>query len=258
MYYIRLLPVSSSMIYIHTYASVNTGGPEALVQLALALSLHKNVTIFPVKIHPHFVHEYPAIVQLPQYHPGKANSEDIVILPEVETCRRFGSARVFIWLLSYKIKQSRHSCMNIAHNSFIGRYFGNIPVIRPYITPSTVKFCRRARNVRRNRSTVLIDNDSPQAFSQYGTIVKGYSRSHLMHMLANARYIVDWNFVGSERMPIEGLLCGAYVLTSTEAKNCALGDDFHFPPSSFIHSEVEIPERIKKYSAIDDRRNRCI
>lgn len=233
------------MIYVSTYALYNTGGPEALVQLALALSLHKNVTIFPVNIHARFIREYPAIQNLPQRHPGRANAEDIVILPEVERCKTFGTARVFIWLLSYNRRRSRDSCINIAHNSFIGRYYGNIPVIRPYITPSTVEYCRRARNMRQNRSTVLIDNDSPGALSQYGTIVRGYSRSRLLHMLSNARYIVDWNFIGTERMPIEGLLCGAYVLTSNQTKNCALGDDFHFPPDSFVHSAQEIGERIK-------------
>ena len=193
------------MIYVNTYASFNTGGPEALVQLALALSSHRNVTIFSVKINSRFIDEYPAIGKLPQRLPRKLDKRDIVILPEIDSCKKFGEARVFIWLLSYR---STHSCAKIAHNSIIGRRFGNIPVIRPYITPSTVSFCRHARKMRHNRTTILIDNDSPEFLSRFGTIVKGYSRPHLMNMLANARYIVDWNFVGTERMPVEGLLCG--------------------------------------------------
>ena len=233
------------MIYVDSCAQVNTGGPEALIQLALALTPHRNVSLFPVDIHPRFTVEYPAIRNLPQAAPNaQLTNDDIVILPEIRRCRAFGGARVFIWLLA-ATRAPKNKCTYIAHNSRISELFGGLPIIRPYITPSTVRFCRRARQSNSNRSLILIDNDSPAELSKLGTVIRGYSRSHLMNMLVRARYIIDWVFVGSERMPIEGLLCGAHVLTSRDPRNSALGADFAFPNRSFVDTYEDLRRRIR-------------
>ena len=237
------------MIYIDTNAHRNTGGPEALIQLALTLG-HRNISMFPTSLHGRFVQEYPGIRYLKQAVPhANLTHDDIVILSEVQRCTSFGDARVFIWLLSSNnnyMHKENNTCTYIAHDSAISRMFGGVPIIRPYITPSTVQFCRQARRSSENRRLILIDNDAPSQLWKLGTVVRGYARPQVMHMLSQARYIIDWKFVGSERMPIEGLLCGAYVLTSRHPENSALGSDFMFPNQSFVDTYDDIIHRIRE------------
>lgn len=237
------------MIHVDTAASTNTGGPEALVQLALVLAQHRNVSIFPTRVHPRFVKEYASIKTLPQSNPKRVTSSDIVILPEIKQCVRFGHARVFIWLLSTNYRHlhadtNRSECSYIAHNAMISQMYNNIPTIRPYITPSTVKHCRHVRRSDQKRSLVLIDNDSPAPVSRMGLVVKGFTRERVMQLFAQARHIVDWKFVGTERMPIEALLCGAFVFTSRHPENSALGCDFRFPNESFVDTYDELKYRL--------------
>ena len=237
------------MIYISTHAHTDTGGPEALLQLALALSTHLKVTMFPSRIQPRFIEEYPNISSMPKaFPPSDLTSADVVVLPEIEKCRKFGNAKVFIWLLSiYAPRRYPPQCTPIGHNSWTGRLWGNVSIIRPYITPSTVKFCKKARRMpSKQRNLTLIDKDSPPRVRALGVWVSGFKRDELMQMLTHARYVVDWKFRGSERMPIEALLCGASVLTSREPSNNAFGEDFHFPSDSFVTRIEDIADRIRQ------------
>ena len=40
------------------------------------------------------------------------------------------------------------------------------------------------------------------------------------------------------------------MLTSDESTNCALGEDFHFPKNSFVHTYKDIEQRIKARPAL--------
>jgi hypothetical protein len=246
------------MIWIETQAFADQGGPEALVQLALAFwALKAQVSIFPIgkKINAHILNNYPLIANIPQAYPVYAGPKDVVIIPEMLRCRPYSRARVFVYILSVYPK-FLGKCGKIAHNQRLAEIFDTPHVIRPYVTPYIREACRHSYARRySHRSHVLMDNDAPDELSDllrkkigervWVTKRRHFVRSRTLAVLQNADYVVDWNFVGSERLPIEAVLCGATLITSTAPNNSARGIDFALPPTAFVKTYDDVAQTIE-------------
>ena len=241
-------------IYVQTRAHYDTGGPECLVQLACTLHSHGHrVYIYPTRIAPRFRTEYPCIKAIPQRSVTEADPElDYVIGPANHPCPQH-VAHAYIWQLDTRsAARYRGNCSAIAHNHFLAHKY-QAPLIRLYITPSTVRFCdavmaKETQQTREARDLILVDDDTPPpvvarltaAYPTSVRLVKGYSPAQVRELFQRARYVVDWSFVGSERMPLEAVLCGATLVTSNTSSNCALGKDFALPASSYVHNADEL------------------
>lgn len=242
---------------------VDTGGPEALAQLAVALG-PQTFLLRPSKappIAPRLAREYPSIGRLAILRETRELlAHDIFIVPEKTlspnnhnceerlTRRR---VRVWIWLLSTRTRRTTHKfraqgCNLFAHSHHTAEHlerwdpaygFRTLPpldiVIRPYISPSTVKFCRSTRNSKPSGTPlVLLDSDTDATARARALrachdgvcrveLVKGLSRSQVTERLIEASVVVDLCPIGSERLPIEAVLCGADMITSA----CMNGED---------------------------------
>lgn len=174
-----------------------TGGPEALVQLALALytvlphqayivsykdtAIHWNVvdaikkimdnkTHYTEFIHPQFIFEYPPLASVPLGVVDDMIADDILILPEIWPCPEELVAKgikVYMWVLGATpeaMKLSTSSCSILSHNFWLSRNFGvSVPatsILRPYITPSLLP--QSPIDLSKKEDLILIDNDSPQ------------------------------------------------------------------------------------------------
>ena len=149
-----LAPVAGPVgrFVVNAYHHIDTGGPEALVQLALSLdSLCPNSTHLSLRpINPRLATEYPGLRRLPMEGYDSLRSGDVYIFPETVSCdeslgRR--GVRSFVYMLSAKARRRnwqslRKGCRLLSHN-FWGAQHTNaglsLPrdrVVRPYISPS--------------------------------------------------------------------------------------------------------------------------
>ena len=149
-----LAPVAGPVgrFVVNAYHHIDTGGPEALVQLALSLdSLCPNSTHLSLRpINPRLAAEYPKLRRLPMEGYDSLRSGDVYIFPETVSCdeslgRR--GVRSFVYILSAKARRRnwqslRKGCRLLSHN-FWGAQHTNaglsLPrdrVVRPYISPS--------------------------------------------------------------------------------------------------------------------------
>ena len=70
------------------------------------------------------------------------------------------------------------------------------------------------------------------------TVVQGYSESQVDELLREAAVVVDDCLVGSERMPIEAVLCGAVMLTRRCGNESSIphARDFPIPRRNILPS----------------------
>ena len=95
---------------VDAYHHIDTGGPEALVQLALSLSsLCPNSTYLSLRpVNPRLAAEYPALRTLPTVRNDRLRRGDVYIIPETVSCdaslagRGVGS---FVYMLSAKARR---------------------------------------------------------------------------------------------------------------------------------------------------------
>eukprot|EP00854_Cymbomonas_tetramitiformis_P018817 gene18817-22482_t len=235
-----------------------TGGPEALIQLALCLyALYPQRVHFPQThltrvvddpattvsfFHRRYIDEYPDVIKIP-FSPSRViNSKDIYIIPEVIACPRQlvdKGVRVYIYLLGPSKIDKASGCAYIAHNFWLS-YHANVnltrdSVIKPYISPSLVASAHRALAIMGNTQTrklVLLDDDNPKEIITYvgqccvvlgceALVVQGYARSELPELYTKSAVVVDWCMRGSERMSLEAALHGVILVTA----NCQTGSD---------------------------------
>ena len=73
---------------VEAYQNIDTGGPEAMVQLALALdSLCPNATYLSKRpLNPRLTSEYPALLHLPQLAHDDLARGDLYLIPETCAC----------------------------------------------------------------------------------------------------------------------------------------------------------------------------
>ena len=142
---------------VDAYHHIDTGGPEALVQLALSLSsLCPNSTYLSLRpINPRLAAEYPGLRRLPMERNDRLRTGDVYIIPETVSCdeslgRR--GIRSFVYMLSAKARRRnwqslRKGCRLLSHNFWgadhtsAGLALPRDMVVRPYISPSTKARC---------------------------------------------------------------------------------------------------------------------
>lgn len=116
---------------------------------------------------------------------------------------------------------------------------------RPYISLSTARFCRERRlaTAAARRDVVLVENNTPHqvvkevrriciSLGCESMILRGVPRERVHALLLQAKVIVAWCMEGFERLPIEGVMCGAVLLTG-RCENGQDARDFSIPPRNY-------------------------
>lgn len=264
---------SQPRIVVDTYLPFNTGGPEALVQLSIALHrVYNNTFVFRKAIHTRLRWEYREIEAVPTLFDLNVSlaRNDVFIAPDIRHyCNNpkvdyllERGVHVYTYLLGMQqahkafslLSQQREKCFFLSHNFWLSSFHPQLHlsrslVVRPYITPRIVNECLLVRHKKSlKRNVILLDPDSPpfvfihlnQTCSAVspplcevvqpppGWSLKGrWSDAQMRLMRSQARIVVDWCLVGSERLPIEAVLCGAVFVTSDS--NGCLNDFRDFP-----------------------------
>ena len=168
-------------IAVDPTVSVDTGGPEALVQLALVLKSLCNSTFvltMPQPIHHRFRTEYPEINFIAQLRKQDLRSGDVLIAPDVATCDEGVVKRGvtwYMWILSSKARKHNwrtltRGCRLLSHNHWLahdtlsGIRLQSQWQLNPYISPSIVRRCAaHSSDSASRRRLVLLDSDTPGA-----------------------------------------------------------------------------------------------
>ena len=81
-------------VVINAYAHIDTGGPEALVQLAVALSgLFNSTRLLKSPLNPRLAAEYPALPQIPQVGWNHMRPGDLLVQPDTTPCNEAETQR---------------------------------------------------------------------------------------------------------------------------------------------------------------------
>lgn len=261
---------------VETMSHIHTGGPEALIQLTLALAGAvglPHIRIIHGVIRPFFITEYPLIKMVASISMKELRTGDIFIRPEIHPgCKQTGlpqrGVKVIIYLLSTTIQKPERiidgGCGLITHSWFLSwsnMWRKPLPrqlVVRPYISPSTTRFCREQRTAATatRRDLVLVDNDTPTQVADEvkricaiigcrSMVLRGVSRKNVQALLLQAKVIVDWCMVGLERLPIEAVMCGAVLITS----RCGHSQDtrdFPIPPQNILNTSRELQQALPR------------
>ncbi|KAL1519853.1 hypothetical protein AB1Y20_023356 [Prymnesium parvum] len=260
-------------IAVDPTVSADTGGPEALVQLALALAaLCPNSTYAlarPTPIHPRFYAEYPRLAALRALPPSALRPGDVVVAPDVAYCNAKLAARGvhwYVWLLSsrarpYNWRSLQRGCRllshnhHLAHDTLAGVSLQPHWVLHPYVSPSIAAACAAPPRAARRR-LVLLDSDTPDRVEAEveaaccllgceSVRVHNYTRAKVLELQRAAMIVVDWSMIGSERMPIEGVLCGAVLLTGAHLCGQDL-DDFPIPRRNVLRHPSNLTAAIRR------------
>ena len=278
---------------VDTFLPYDTGGPEALVQLGLALHRALNINgsrvafIWRKKVHKRMWTEYPGLAAVPTITGDlreKLKAGDVIIAPDIRTdaCRVLTpnltahNATLYTYLLSSVLvpqlaraaARQPQRCKFISHSHWLSSYSSRVSIpegftIRPYISPSIVKFCQGAHTEPQSpvssRSLVLVDSDSSGDVRMHAeracnrsqcTVVRVIRKSRLevQQLLLSALVVIDWCMVGTERLPVEAALCGAVLLTSDR---CGGADTRDFPVDARnrLHDPSGLPGAIARIAA---------
>ena len=217
-------------------------------------------------LHPQFKSEYPLASQIPIGHLPDIVAGDILILPEIFPCPKTLVAKgilVYIWILGanqQKMTQLVRSgeCSLLSHNYWLSQNMGaHIPassILRPYLSPSLLPHTPLLHSLALKEDFILIDNDTPSTvvetiftfcveFPCTPVVAKGFTRPHLLGLYARAKVVVDWCMRGSERMPIEAVVHGAILISSS--CGCIQDHrDFPIPPRNIIPQGAEAEHKL--------------
>lgn len=240
--------MSDRRVVFDTHAMWATGGPETLVQFALAIRrlCRRAPAIIKMegndKLAPRFLSEYPPLDKLPTVSRNELQKGDIFIITENQECEFWlvnRGVHVYHYLLSTGLKgpasvaqKVAQGCKLVAHNFCTGsaKFIGaevSLPAhqhVHLYVTPSRADFCNRDYS-KQKEALVLLDDDNPMdvqaethaACKQLGcraVLVQSMTFEQVQELLVKAMVVIDWCMVGSERMPLEASMCGAVMLTS--------------------------------------------
>lgn len=236
-----------------------TGGPECLVNLAIALAAnlpHGCTSIFTGnELHGALRPDYPDFGALQQrgvegHEEALLRRGDMLILPEIDECPAHlvnRGVRVWIYQLgtSPACHRLRQGCRFFVHNSWLSNQFGvNVTrqmVVRPPMNPTHIAERHKyALPPERRVNRVLINgHDLPahaleaiqtacRRVAQSGRatdvsceVPHGHSKPKLRTLMGESKVVIAWCMRGTERLPIEAAVYGAVMLTN----DCAVGSD---------------------------------
>jgi len=265
--------ILSRTIVIKFVAGIS-GGPEALVQLALAVHDAHGVHLGCLgKPNPFYAAEYPDLWNsMPNCSMAVENlsPDDLVVVPEVTQCEPIGKVRApNIWLLGSS-NIGPDECPRLSHNHYLAHLASMRAdsILYPYITPSIVthavqnagllpdgSFQNLPDLASQKERIVLLDDDAVMDFHGVSQqlknaninviVVTGYSRDDLLQLQLKAKVVVDLCMRGTERMPIESSLHGVVLFTNA----CQSGEDKEDYPVSERHRTISFEGILK---AIDN------
>jgi len=233
---------------------LRTGGPEALIQLALAFrELLPNATYFffdpdvTVKakftIDPRFLTEYPNATAINTISSAEFKRGDILILPELRGCNTTwvdSGVKVYMWVLrSLERRPSYHSemvaagCRTIAHNNYIRdeslQWRDHRPyLLRPYVTPSLLpkpKVTFQARTERIIWINAEVGGDLVKVLQDVCTSptynltckaqkIEGIPQYRLPVFYQRGTIVFEQSMKGSERSILEAVIHGNIFVTT--------------------------------------------
>tara|TARA_B110001452_G_scaffold129566_1_gene107685 strand:+ start:772 stop:1905 length:1134 start_codon:yes stop_codon:yes gene_type:complete len=201
------------------------------------------------QIHPAIDAAYPDLRAIPLVASSSLGAGDVLILPEHCCCpinlvRR--GVKVYMYLLSTRSRALNQrwlasGCHLLSHSFHLSTARGanisaDLPreqVIRPYVDADVRHACAGSHPPTKD-PLVLIDDDTPrhvthrvtQACARFRTpcrvaVLSGYNRSTVVGLLRRTKLVIDDCMAGSERVPLEAVLCGAVFMT----RECDGGPD---------------------------------
>lgn len=236
-----------------------TGGPEALVQLAVA-ARELGVSVYRVtKIPDVYRSRYPVINDvpyLPEYQ-QRLREEDVLIVPNVMPCNASSiaaGATVFMWVLGDRILYNT-SCKFFGHSYYTNKFAhaSHRSLIRPYMNPLIPS--RSINDVMSHkRNTIAIDDNFQECvpvLKSLKSIIPDLEIVVLQHMtqisvydtFLRSKIVIAGPMMGAERAVYEGALHFAVPLTRRD-RNGAFQVDVPFGDKNQFSSMKELQERV--------------
>jgi len=222
-----------------TFYDNDSGGPEALVQLYLAL---QDAGLKPFHVgDPHINHksylQEERKLELAELQPG-----DKILVPEITCCpclrkQLKPGVRILMWLLADHNVDGDDDCERVSHADFLLSKGGpRLPhsMIIPYLTPGIVdgaqsmaglttegEFHDLDKMMRGKEDLIIVDDDAYTIVLPYlehlnAKVVKisGMNHQQLNVLNLRSKVVIDWCMRGLERAPLEASLFGAVLITN--------------------------------------------
>jgi hypothetical protein len=254
---LELFDSGATRVAIRQFMQAVTGGPEALIQLALAFNTWMPTRTFIThqskrseeNIEQWFGLGYPEIAGVQTIHENKLKKGDILIIPEICSCPKNlidKGVKVYIWLLSVKDTAGglAAGCKYISHTHFLAKADGfSVPrsqVALPYLGRNKVHFGPVNNEKREDLILANPDHNKHTDAEQLAKYceqrekpckvvkLKGFTRDQLVDLYKKAKVIVTSCLNGAERSVLEAVTYGAIMVTNY-CDNGADNRDFPIP-----------------------------
>lgn len=245
-----------------------TGGPEALLQLALAFySWMPTRTYLSGNTRKREIWQnelgYPEAAMMNYIHEKDLRKGDVYIIPEAMNCPVHlveKGIRVFIWLLGKKNTEENRKlgCNFIGHNFWTARSLGiDLPrthILTPYLSRLKTNF--DVVNNMNRKELILVNHDDKKVIPILTkfceernnpctvTMLQGFNKKELVEMYKQAKILYASCMRGSERSVIEGALYGVLILTDN-CDNSSEQFDFPIPFNHRFSQKQDIQETAK-------------
>lgn len=206
--------------YFVQTVSFHSGGPEALLQLFMAMR-KAGLDVYHADVHPEHVQLYRQLGLLSSEDVARVppsmnfSSNWVVIRPEVAKCDESSHARQFIWLLAIN---GHFNCTLLSHSYHISRAYG-VPMystLLPYMSPIIWNYT----DILPKMNIVVVDNDAHELVNGLVSLKEivpdlevvtavGRNKHDMYRLLSQAKVVVDANMRGLERIIYEGRILGA-------------------------------------------------
>ena len=269
---LELFDSNAPRVVIMQKAESDTGGPEALLQLALAF--HSWMPTRTFMFHPSgksgrsvphwYQRGYPNLAEVQSIGSlEEIRKGDIYIIPEIIPCPTHLVERgvnVHIFQLSKAGTTTRHSpenfkqigCKFISHTCFLSSIDG----LNPSRSHITIPYLRQAKTHygpinNEKREDIILMNSVHRGSANYQQhldnfcsarekkceviAVRGFTTEQLIELYHKAKIIVADTLNGAERSVLEAVLTGAIALTNDQAH----GSDSRDFPIPFEHKYSE-------------------
>uniref|UniRef100_A0A7S1D0Z9 Glycosyl transferase family 1 domain-containing protein n=1 Tax=Cyclophora tenuis TaxID=216820 RepID=A0A7S1D0Z9_CYCTE len=276
---------SRKKVVIQQHLGLWSGGPEALVQLALAFhSWLPSSTYAQI----YLGHRELACDRYPQFCDinllldySDLRSGDVLIIPELMMCPQHlvrKGVNVFVWQLGAtsfdaRRNQTEEGCKHISHNYWLSSQFGlNLPsshILVPYISENKL-YNGTFSNEKRENLILINGHDAASLELTYireycesrncsTQVLINFGNAELMDLYSKAKMIVSFCMRGSERSPIEAVLRGV-VLVSNNCQSAEDGRDFPIPRNNLVPilngstAVADIVERVMENFSVEQAR----
>jgi hypothetical protein len=267
------------------HVGIRKGGPEALVQLHLALNhwgfntsldTRKSMKEKGGPVMPYFLEVYkeefstaPPLRWVKNYDEWHQSAEegDVMIATETWACKNDASRylpngiRQMQWHLTVWPRRDRSQCTIAGHTNYVTRDYMRQSVralMYPYISPNIVALAASKSWKSAKQDLVLYDSDthlkdsdlvSHHGVARTAKIASGYTPQQLYDLYGKAKAGIDLQLPGGERFIYEAVLFDVCVIVD----NALNGGD---------HEDFPIPDRFrvpaKNLGALNEAVDACV